>query len=221
MAGWATKNSLRTRKRIFRASLISLFLIFHISSCDKPPQTESDNLLSYLLKPSLAMYGDSVIAGWPIEKQLSEFNGIKFAFPVRNTHLILSSITSDHRRYDACLYEGGVNDFLNNYAPDPTEVDATIDRQIQGIQILQTRCTHVIALNIWNVKFPWPTLAAAMITAKMKERINFIPRIDTELLITDDMIPDGAHPNELGYEVLSKAVREQLKPFFPILYLNE
>ncbi|MGJ4786697.1 SGNH/GDSL hydrolase family protein [Leptospira koniambonensis] len=221
MARWATKNSQGVRKRIFCISVIFLFTVFHISNCDKPPESKSEKVLSYLLKPSLAMYGDSVIAAWPIEKQLFEFNGVKFAFPVRNTHIILDSIQKDHQRYDACLYEGGVNDFLNNYAPDPADVNATIDRQIQGIQILQTRCTYVIALNIWNVKFPWPTLAAAMITAEMKERINFIPRIDTELLITDDMVPDGAHPNEKGYEVLSKALRERLQPFFPILYLNE
>ncbi|MCR1794634.1 MULTISPECIES: SGNH/GDSL hydrolase family protein [unclassified Leptospira] len=198
-----------------------LLLISLFNNCDKEPSSNTEELVSYLSKPSLAMYGNSIVASWPVQEQLSDFNTVKFAFPGIDTAEIHSSVENDKNRYNACLYEGGINDFLGNYSPTQSQVDATIDRQIQSIQILVTRCEHVVALNLWNVEFPWPTLAVAMINAGMKERIIFVPRIDTELLIQNDMLSDGNHPNKNGYYVLSKAVREQLKPFFPILYLNE
>lgn len=198
-----------------------LLLVFPLTNCDKDPSSDPEKLISYLSKPSLAMYGDSIVASWPVEEQLSDFNIVKFATPGIDTIKILSSVQNDKNRYNACLYEGGINDFLLNYSPTQSQVDATVNRQIQSIQILLTRCEHVVALNLWNIKFPWPTVAVAMITAEMKEKINFVPRIDTELLIQDDMLTDGNHPNKNGYYILSKAVREQLRPFFPILYLNE
>ncbi|PKA16011.1 SGNH/GDSL hydrolase family protein [Leptospira haakeii] len=210
-------------KRLFvnLSRALLLLLIFSLTNCDKDPSSDTEKLISYLSKPSLAMYGDSIIASWPVEEQLSDFNIIKFAFPGVDTNRILSSVQNDSNRYNACLYEGGINDFLENYSPTQGQVDATVNRQIQSIQILLTRCEHVVALNLWNIKFPWPTLAVVMINAEMKERITFVPRIDTELLIQDDMLTDGNHPNKNGYYILSKAVREQLQPFFPILYLNE
>ncbi|MEI1280081.1 SGNH/GDSL hydrolase family protein [Leptospira venezuelensis] len=198
-----------------------LLLTFPLINCDKDPSSDPEKLISYLSKPSLAMYGDSIVASWPVDDQLSGFNVVKFAFPGIDTNKILSSVQNDKNRYNACLYEGGINDFLGNYSPTQAQVDATINRQIQSIQILLTRCEHVTALNLWNIKFPWPTLAVAMITAEMKEKIDFVPRIDTELLIQDDMLTDGNHPNKNGYYILSKAVREKLQPFFPILYLSE
>ncbi|TGM89892.1 SGNH/GDSL hydrolase family protein [Leptospira licerasiae] len=198
-----------------------LLLIIPFTNCDKETPSNPEKLISYLAKPSLAMYGDSIVASWPVEEQLSDFNAVKFAFPGIDTSEILSSVQNDKNRYNSCLYEGGINDFLGNYSPSQSQVDATVDRQIQSIQILLTRCEHVVALNLWNIQFPWPTLAVAMITAEMKKKITFVPRIDTELLIQDDMLSDGNHPNKNGYYVLSKAVREQLQPFFPILFLNE
>ncbi|TGL59061.1 SGNH/GDSL hydrolase family protein [Leptospira sarikeiensis] len=195
-------------------------IAFSLINCDKDPSSDSEKILSFISKPSLAMYGDSIVASWPSEEQLSEFNTYRFATPGIDTTKILSYVQNDKNRYDACLYEGGINDFLGNYSPSQSQVDATIDRQIQSIQILQTRCNHVFALNLWNIKFPWPSLAVAMITATMKERVQFVPRIDTELLITDDMLTDGNHPNRNGYLILSNAVGDQIRPYFPILYLN-
>ncbi|MGJ4744976.1 SGNH/GDSL hydrolase family protein [Leptospira sp. SA-E8] len=210
----------RSYQTILNLTLLLLF-IFQFYNCDKDPSSDTEKLISYLAKPSLAMYGDSIVASWPVQEQLSDFNAVKFAFPGIDTTEIHSSVQNDKNRYNACLYEGGINDFLGNYSPTQSQVDATVDRQIQSIQVLLTRCEHVVALNLWNIQFPWPTLAVAMITTEMKERITFVPRIDTELLIQDDMLSDGNHPNKNGYYVLSKAVKERLQPFFPILYLNE
>ncbi|TGN03221.1 SGNH/GDSL hydrolase family protein [Leptospira dzoumogneensis] len=215
------RKGLRKRFPIDLNLALLLLIIFPLINCDKDPSSDTEKLISYLAKPSLAMYGDSIVASWPVQEQLSDFNTIKFAFPGVDTNRILSSVQNDQNRYNACLYEGGINDFLENYFPTQSQVDATVNRQIQSIQILLTRCEHVVALNLWNIKFPWPTLAVAMITAEMKERITFVPRIDTELLIQDDMLTDGNHPNKDGYYLLSKAVREQLQPLLPILYLNK
>ena len=214
-------KGLGTRLRKILNLALLLFFVFQFHNCDKSPSSDPEKLIYFLAKPSFAMYGDSIVASWPVEEQLSDFNVVKFAFPGIDTSEILTYVQNDKNRYNVCLYEGGINDFLGNYSPTQSQVDATVNRQIQSIQILLTRCEHVVALNLWNIQFPWPTLAVAMLTAEMKERINFVPRIDTELLIQDDMLTDGNHPNKNGYYILSKAVRERLEPLFPILYLNE
>ncbi|TGL64912.1 SGNH/GDSL hydrolase family protein [Leptospira sarikeiensis] len=175
---------------------------------------------SKLYKPSFALFGDSISAFWPVEEQFPEFETYKKAFPGRRTYEIQEAAKNETGRYRACMLNGGVNDFLNNYEPTWDEVNGTVNRQLQTLEILKEHCDYIITLNVWSVEAPWPVQAASMINTEMKERMNSVPRIDPENLIHKEMLLDGGHLTDEGYGILSNRVRDYLKVTLPEFWLE-
>ncbi|GBF38781.1 SGNH/GDSL hydrolase family protein [Leptospira johnsonii] len=175
---------------------------------------------SKLYKPSFALFGDSISAFWPVEEQFPEFETYKKAFPGRRTYEIQEAAKNETGRYRSCMLNGGVNDFLNNFEPTWEEVDATVERQLKTLEILNDHCDYIIVLNVWTVQLPWPVKAASMINLEMKEKVTFLPRIDPEDLIHGEMLLDGGHLTEEGYGILSQRVREYLRATLPEFWLE-
>ncbi|WP_244243397.1 SGNH/GDSL hydrolase family protein [Leptospira andrefontaineae] len=175
---------------------------------------------SKLYKPSFALFGDSISAFWPVEQQFPEFETYKKAFPGRRTYEIQEAAENETMRYRSCMLNGGVNDFLNNFEPTWEEVDATVQRQLKTLEILNNHCDYIIVLNVWTVQLPWPTKAASMINLEMKEKVTFLPRIDPENLIHSEMLLDGGHLTDEGYGILSQRVREYLKATLPEFWME-
>ncbi len=173
-----------------------------------------------LYKPSFALFGDSISAFWPVEEQFPEFETYKKAYPGRRTSEIQEAARTETRRYRSCMLNGGVNDFLNNFEPTWDEVDATVERQLKTLEILNNHCDYIIVLNVWSVELPWPVKVASMINLEMKEKVTFLPRIDPEDLIHSEMLLDGGHLTEEGYGILSQRVREYLRVTLPEFWLE-
>lgn len=196
---------------------VSAFLIFSVSCAT---DTENHSKEAGLLKPSLAFFGDSISAFWPIEEQFSEFNTFKEAFPGRRTVEIQEAAKNDTSHYRACMLNGGVNDFLNNNDPSWKEVDETVSRQLETAEILKSRCDYLIVLNVWRVEPPWPVAAASMISTELKQRVVSVPRVDPEDLIQSDMLLDGGHLTDEGYRVLSERVKTTLRLTLPEFWIG-
>lgn len=153
------------------------------------------------------MFGDSTLAFWPAEEMLSDFHWQKFAFPLRTTADIDSVARNSIGNFDACLYSGGINDFLANYAPTESAIEATVDRQAATLAYLRTRCSHLLAIAPWAVEFPWPVSAADALHDSMYRRSGMPELLDGRHLIHKTHLIDGGHLTEEGYRVLSLGVR--------------
>lgn len=193
---------------------IFIILLFFHFQCDHPKNKNKTLLLS-LVRPTLGMFGDSIMALWPAEEQLKPFVVIKNAFPVRKTTDILYAIENDQSRYNACIYNGGVNDYLGNFTPQESELELTVQNQIRALTRLQVRCDQILAINIWYVELPWPMEAASRLNVLMKERIQFVPRLDPETWIKSSDLLDGGHLTERGYQKLSEKTLEHFRTRIP------
>lgn len=191
-----------------------ILLSFFIVNCDHK-QNQNNEILFVLLKPSLGMFGDSIMAFWPAEEQLKPFVIVKNAFPIRSSSEILEVVKKDQLHYTACLYNSGVNDFLGNYAPEDFQIQNTINVQLQTIAILQNRCEHILVLNTWYVEFPWPSEAVSRLNKAMKENILTVPRLDSESLIHKSDLLDGGHLTDIGYNKLAKFTLEHFGTKIP------
>ncbi|TGK62769.1 SGNH/GDSL hydrolase family protein [Leptospira wolffii] len=200
---------------LIRAVLIGWFLVFLIS-CTQ----DGEGNKKLPVRPTFALFGDSISAFWPVEEQFSDFEAVKIAFPVRSTVAIQEAAKNEDNHYRACMLNGGINDFLNNFEPTQEEVDETVERQLRTIQILGSKCDYLILLNVWRVEPPWPVQAASMINIEMKQKANFLPRIDPEDLIHPEMLLDGGHLTPEGYRVLSDRVSKYLKATLPEFWLE-
>lgn len=196
--------------------VLAMFLLLGACVQDKDIRSKE----SGLYKPSFALFGDSISAFWPIEEQFPEFETYKKAFPGRRTYEIQEAAKNETGRYRSCMLNGGVNDFLNNFEPTWEEVDATVQRQLETLEILNDHCDYIIVLNVWTVQLPWPVKAASMINLEMKKKVTFLPRIDPEDLIHTEMLLDGGHLTDEGYGILSQRVREYLKATLPEFWLE-
>ncbi|MGJ4744761.1 SGNH/GDSL hydrolase family protein [Leptospira sp. SA-E8] len=201
-----------------RFSIFVLALALLLGACVQDRDIQSKE--SKLYKPSFALFGDSISAFWPVEEQFPEFETYKKAFPGRRTYEIQEAAKNETGRYRSCMLNGGVNDFLNNFEPTWEEVDATVQRQLKTLEILNDHCDYIIVLNVWTVQLPWPVKAASMINLEMKEKVTFLPRIDPEDLIHSEMLLDGGHLTDEGYGILSQRVREYLKATLPEFWLE-
>ncbi|EMK00884.1 MULTISPECIES: SGNH/GDSL hydrolase family protein [unclassified Leptospira] len=206
-------------QRVFNRSwifVLAMFLLLGACVQDKDIRSKE----SGLYKPSFALFGDSISAFWPIEEQFPEFETYKKAFPGRRTYEIQEAAKNETGRYRSCMLNGGVNDFLNNFEPTWEEVDATVQRQLETLEILNEHCDYIIVLNVWTVQLPWPVKAASMINLEMKKKVTFLPRIDPEDLIHTEMLLDGGHLTDEGYGILSQRVREYLNATLPEFWLE-
>lgn len=194
--------------------LVLFILLLQFVHCDKTKNT-NDELIFSLVRPTLGMFGDSIMALWPAEDQLKPFVVVKNAFPVRKTTDIMNAIQLDQSRYHACVYNGGVNDYLGNFSPNETDLQITIQNQIQSLSLLQGKCDHILAINFWYVEFPWPSEAVLRLNHLMKERITFVPRLDTEVTIKSSDLLDGGHLTERGYQKLSDKTLEFFQTRMP------
>ncbi|TGM37658.1 SGNH/GDSL hydrolase family protein [Leptospira biflexa] len=194
--------------------LVLLILLLPFVQCDKT-KTSNDMFLIGIFRPTLGMFGDSIMALWPAEEQLKPFVVVKNAFPVRKSSDILYSIQTDQSRYHACIYNGGVNDFLGNFSPNQLAIESTVQNQIQALTLLQGKCDHILAINFWYVEFPWPTEAVLRLNQLMKERINFVPRLDTEVMIKSSDLLDGGHLTDRGYQKLADKTLEHFETRIP------
>lgn len=201
-----------------RFSVFVLAMSLLLGACVIDQDTQSKR--SKLYKPSFALFGDSISAFWPVEEQFPEFETYKKAFPGRRTYEIQEAAKNETGRYRSCMLNGGVNDFLNQPEPSWDEVDATVQRQLKTLEILNDHCDYIIVLNVWTVQVPWPVKAASMINLEMKKKVTFLPRIDPEDLIHSEMLLDGGHLTDEGYGVLSQRVREYLKASLPEFWLQ-
>ncbi|PJZ47744.1 SGNH/GDSL hydrolase family protein [Leptospira saintgironsiae] len=201
-----------------RFSVFVLAMSLLLGACVIDQDTQSKR--SKLYKPSFALFGDSISAFWPVEEQFPEFETYKKAFPGRRTYEIQEAAKNETGRYRSCMLNGGVNDFLNQPEPSWEEVDATVQRQLQTLEILNDHCDYIIVLNVWTVQVPWPVKAASMINLEMKKKVTFLPRIDPEDLIHSEMLLDGGHLTDEGYGVLSQRVREYLRASLPEFWLQ-
>ncbi|TGL86441.1 SGNH/GDSL hydrolase family protein [Leptospira congkakensis] len=190
------------------------FLSFFLLQCDHK-QKKNEELLFTLVKPSLGMFGDSIMAFWPAEDQLKPFVIVKNAFPVRPSSEILEVAKNDKLHYTACLYNAGINDFLGNFSPQDFQIQNTINNQLQTIVILQNRCEHLLVLNVWYVEFPWPSEAVVRLNKAMKENILSVPRIDSERFIQKSDLLDGGHLTDIGYNKLAKLTLEHFRTKIP------
>ncbi|MBM9590192.1 SGNH/GDSL hydrolase family protein [Leptospira sp. 201903075] len=196
--------------------LVYLVASFFIIHCDHKQKTNHEVLFAFLT-PTLGMFGDSVMALWPAETQLKPFVIIKNAFPLRTSSDILEVVKNDKSRYTACLYNGGVNDYLGNFSPQDFEIRNTITNQLQSISLLLEKCEHVLVLNTWYVEFPWPSEAVLKINKSMKESIVTVPRIDSENYIKKSDLLDGGHLTDIGYSKMSKLTLEHFRTKIPWL----
>ena len=174
-------------------------------------------LLVNLLKPTMGMFGDSIMALWPAEEQLKPFITIKNAFPMRTSSAILTVVKEDKLHYNACLYNSGINDYLGNYSPEDKAIRVTIDNQLQTIALLRERCDQILVINTWYVDLPWPTDAALKLNLAMKQNITSVPRLDTESFILKSDLLDGGHLTDSGYSKLAKKTTDHFRIFFPWL----
>lgn len=181
--------------------LIILILLLQFVHCDKT-KNKNDELIFSIVRPTLGMFGDSIMASWP-EDQLKPFVVFKNAFPARKSSDILQTIQSDQSKYQACILNGGMNDFYGNLFLRESDLEITIQNQIQSLTLLQGKCDHILVINFWYVEFPWPTEAVLRLNLLMKERIVFVPRLDSELFIKSGDLLDGGHLTEKGYQKLS------------------
>ncbi len=211
------RSSFLNKGRLFFPLWIAVALVWFLISCAQFPQGHSKQPS---IKPTFALFGDSISAFWPVEEQFPDFETFKIAFPVRNTLAIQEAASNENQHYRACMLNGGINDFLNNFEPTQKEVDTTVDRQMQTMHILKSRCDYLIVLNVWRVEPPWPVQAALMINIEMKQKVNFLPRIDPEELIQPEMLLDGGHLTPEGYRILSDRVDTYLKLTLPEFWLE-
>ncbi len=177
-----------------------------VASDGSATDLELQHLLLSGLQNRMGMYGDSVMAFWP-EETLSPYIVEKNAFPLRTSDAILNTVRTDQKHYNICLLNGGVNDFLSDYNPDIADLDAAEINMVTAAKELQSRCDRLIFVNTWHVEFPWPIVATESLNQRYKNSIDFIPRLDADLLITADLLEDGGHLTHSGYEKLSASVR--------------
>ncbi|PKA22981.1 hypothetical protein CH381_28145 [Leptospira sp. mixed culture ATI2-C-A1] len=199
--------------KIQKGLICLIFFIFFVH-CDHK-QKQNNELLFTLVKPSLGMFGDSIMAFWPAEEQLKPFVIVKNAFPVRPSSEILEVAKNDRLHYTACLYNAGINDFLGNFTPQDSQIQNTINNQLQTIVILQNRCEHLLVLNVWYLEFPWPSEAAVRLNKAMKEKILSVPRLDPESYIKKSDLLDGGHLTDIGYNKLAKLTLEHFRTKIP------
>lgn len=197
-------------------NLIRIFLILVICHCDAKKNSDPNFfLIRNLLAPTLAMFGDSIMALWPAEEQLKPFVPIKNAFPVRTSLDILGVVRDDKLHYNACLFNGGINDYLGNYSPEDRAISNTIENQLQTIALLKQRCDQILVINTWFVDLPWPTEAAIKLNLAMKQNITSVPRLDPENLILKSDLLDGGHLTDSGYNKLANRTIDHFRVFFP------
>lgn len=204
----------QSKKRKFATIIIVCLFFFN---CNGPKPDQNQIFISFLFRPTLILFGDSISAFWPVEEQLQPFIAIKAAFPIRNTESIIQSVIQEQGQYSACMYNGGVNDFLGNYIPTDAEITETVDRQVEALNLMRMKCGQILFINTWNVEFPWPVEAAIRLNLKSKAKINFVPRIDPEFLIDKSMLLDGGHLTVDGYSTLSKASINHFRKLIPML----
>ena len=203
-------RKIRSRARSVVRLQAALLLILFVFACDARPE-KKELWAALLIRPALGLFGDSISAYWPAEELLVPYRPTLIALPFRTADEIRFAAESEPGRYTACLYNGGINDFQGNHSPSAAQLDATTDIQIRTLRVLQTKCGQILALNIWNVEFPWPVLAAIGLNARMKERVTFVDRLDPENWIDSSLTEDGLHLNRRGYEFLSEKVLERLR----------
>ncbi|MGE8720533.1 SGNH/GDSL hydrolase family protein [Leptospira terpstrae] len=208
IVSWIMFYTLRIKRIVY------LFASLFVIHCDHK-QKANNEIFFALMTPTLGMFGDSIMALWPAETQLKPFVIIKNAFPVRTTSDILEAVKNDKSHYTACLYNGGVNDFLGNFTPQDNEIRNTIVNQLQTIPLLLERCDHVLVLNTWYVEFPWPSEAVLRINKSMKESIVTVPRLDLESYIKKSDLLDGGHLTEIGYNKISNLTLEHFRTKIP------
>ncbi len=180
---------------------VSIFL-----TCEN--QQKNNHILP-IIKPSIALFGDSISAFWP-ENHLADFYVIKFAAPTRPSDVILASINNSPGNYNYCLLNGGVNDFLGNYSPEDEQIEKTMANLLNSYKLLEGKCEKRVFLNTWIAYFPWPTVAALKLNTRIKETIKSSDRLDSDEFINKDHLIDGGHLNEEGYTVLSARFKDKL-----------
>ncbi len=191
--------------------LFSISFLLFVCRCDTKKNTDLNAfLLLKALTPTMGMFGDSIMALWPAEEQLKPFITIKNAFPVRTTSTILGAVIEDKLHYDACIYNGGINDYLSNYSPKESEIRITVDNQLQTIALLRAKCDQILVINTWYVELPWPTEAALKLNVAMKQNITTVPRLDAEDFILKSDLLDGGHLTDKGYNKLAIKTLEEV-----------
>ncbi len=196
----------------FYLIVFALFVVI-LSQCRSQNSKENKELqtiLQLLIRNrdySLGMFGDSIMAFWPVETTLDEYFATKIAYPIRGSSEILSSVKQDGGRYGLCLINGGVNDFLGNYVPEDKDIEATAETMSEATLELLPRCGRTIFLNTWHVEMPWPRLAAEKLNMAYKAKVTFTDRLDCEAVIESQMLLDGGHLSEDGYRAISASVR--------------